>query len=149
MTRFFPAALAALAATAATLLSPAASAQTSAPGPFAAPCGSLQFQRVEHDFVASCGGAPFDRFGADALVHFDDASESADGVTRLLVQTDAGPVLYDLRHRPPLVQRAGRRLAVRRVFWQGDEVVMQGPQGWFRLQHGTLTKLQSSTTVYH
>ncbi|WP_246792588.1 hypothetical protein [Burkholderia perseverans] len=149
MTRFFPAALAALAATAATLFPPAALAQSSAPGPFAAPCGSLQFQRVEHDFVASCGGAPFDRFGAGTLVHFDAPSESADGVTRLLVQTDAGPVLYDLRRRPPLVQRAGRRLAVRRVFWQGDEVVMQGPQGWFRLQHGTLTKLQSSTTVYH
>ncbi|MBI0331640.1 hypothetical protein [Burkholderia plantarii] len=149
MKRFFPAALAALAAAAGALFSAAASAQTSAPGPLAAPCGSLQFQRVEHDFVASCGGEPFDRFGADALAHFDAPSEGAAGVTRLLVQTDAGPVLYDLRHRPPLVQRAGRRLAVRRVFWQGDEVVMQGPQGWFRLQHGTLTKLQSSTTVYH
>jgi len=35
------------------------------------------------------------------------------------------------------------------VFWQGDEVVMQGSQGWFRFQRGVLTKLQSSTTTYH
>ncbi|ACR32014.1 hypothetical protein [Burkholderia glumae] len=138
-----------LAAFAATAFSTGAPAQSSAPGPLAAPCGTLQFERGEHDVVASCGGVAFDRFGADALVHFDEPDAAGNAVVRLLVQTDAGPALYDLRRRPPLVQRAGRRLAVRRVFWQGDAVVMQGPQGWFRLRNGTLTQLQSSTTVYH
>jgi hypothetical protein len=27
--------------------------------------------------------------------------------------------------------------------------VMQSSQGWFRLKRGVLTKLQSSTTIYH
>jgi len=58
-------------------------------------------------------------------------------------------VLYDFRRRPPQVQRVGVRMTVKRVFWQGDEVVMQGSQGWFRFQRGVLTKLQSSTTTYH
>jgi hypothetical protein len=67
----------------------------------------------------------------------------------MLVQTESGPVLYDFRHHPPLVQRSGKRMTVKRVFWQGDEVVMQSSQGWFRFQRGVLTKLQSSTTTYH
>jgi hypothetical protein len=58
-------------------------------------------------------------------------------------------VLYDFRQRPPLVQRLGERMTVKRVFWQGDEVVMQSSQGWFRFKGGVLTKLRSSTTTYH
>ena len=91
----------------------------------------------------------FDRFSANALTHFDDVDSANDNVTRTLVQTDSGPVLYDFRRHPPLVQRSGKRMTVRRVFWQGDEVVMQSSQGWFRFQGGVLTKLQSSITTYH
>jgi hypothetical protein len=40
-------------------------------------------------------------------------------------------------------------MTVKRVFWQGEEVVMQGSQGWFAFRRGVLTKLQSSTTTYH
>ena len=67
----------------------------------------------------------------------------------VLVETGAGPVLYDFRQHPPLVQRSGMRMTVKRVFWQSDEVVMQSSQGWFRFKRGALTKLQSSTTTYH
>jgi hypothetical protein len=65
------------------------------------------------------------------------------------VQTDSGPVLYDLQRRPPLVQRANRRMTIKRVFWQDDEVVMQGSQGWFRFKHGEFSALQSSKSIYH
>lgn len=91
----------------------------------------------------------FDRFGANTLTHFDDVDDASQTVTRALVQTDSGPVLYDFRHQPPLVQRTGKRMTVKRVFWQGDEVVMQSSQGWFRFKSGVLTKLQSSKTTYH
>jgi hypothetical protein len=57
-------------------------------------------------------------------------------------------VLYDFRRRPPLVQRSNKRMTVKRVFWQDDEVVMQGSQGWFRFKGGVFTKLQSSKTIY-
>ena len=67
----------------------------------------------------------------------------------MLVQSDTGPVLYDFRRNPPLVQRVSQRMTVRRVFWQGEEVVMQSNLGWYGFQRGKLTKLQSSTTIYH
>ncbi|WP_322101467.1 hypothetical protein [Paraburkholderia sp. J41] len=113
------------------------------------PSGTLQFARAGHAFVATLDNAAFDRFDAGALTHFDETGAQGDAVPRTLVQTEAGPVLYDLRRRPPLVQRTSLRMTVKRVFWQGDEVVMQGSQGWFRLRNGTLTKLQSSKLIYH
>ncbi|MGA7778032.1 MAG: hypothetical protein WCA85_10030 [Paraburkholderia sp.] len=124
-------------------------AQSDASGSLVTSSGELEFVRVDRDFVAMLDKEIFDRFRADTLKHFDDVGNESDTVTRMLVQTDSGPVLYDFRHHPPLVQRLGERMTVRRVFWQGDEVVMQGSQGWFRFEHGALTKLQSSTTTYH
>ena len=124
-------------------------AQSSAPGPLATPSGALEFVRADRDFVGMLDKEVFDRFGANALTHFDEVGNASDTVTRTLVQTDSGPVLYDFRHRPPLVQRSGKRMTVKRVFWQGDEVVMQSSQGWFRFKSGVLTKLQSSKTTYH
>ncbi|RFU49903.1 hypothetical protein [Paraburkholderia sp. DHOC27] len=124
-------------------------AQSNATGPLETPAGTLQFERAEHGFVATVDKEIVDRFEANTLTHFDDIGSTNDSIARMLVLTDAGPVLYDFRRRPPLVQRVSERLKVRRVFWQGDEVVMQGPQGWFRFRQGVLTKLQSSTTVYH
>jgi hypothetical protein len=137
-----------LAVLAATSLVTCVHAQSNAPGPLATPSGTLQFARVDSDFVATLDQAMFDRFGANTLAHFDDVGDTDDTITRTLVQTDSGPVLYDFRSHPPLVLRSGKRMTVKRVFWQGDEVVMQGSQGWFRLYRGVLTKLQSSTTTY-
>ncbi|GAB7523143.1 hypothetical protein [Paraburkholderia sp. 2C] len=138
-----------LTAFAATCFVTFAHAQSNAPGPLVTPSGELQFARVDHDFVGMLDKQAFDRFGANTLTHFDDIGNANDAVTRMLVQTDSGPVLYDFRHRPPLVQRSNRRITIKRVFWQDDEVVMQGPQGWFRLKGGVLTKLQSSKSTYH
>ncbi|CAE6823811.1 hypothetical protein [Paraburkholderia haematera] len=138
-----------LAALAATSFVTCVHAQSNASGPLLTPSGNLQFVRVDRDFAGMLDKEIFDRFSASALTHFDDVGDANDSVTRTLVQTDAGPVLYDFRHQPPLVQRSGKRITVKRVFWQGDEVVMQSAQGWFRFQHGVLTKLQSSTTTYH
>jgi hypothetical protein len=137
------------AALAATCLATYVHAQSSDAGPLATPAGTLQFARTDREFAGMLDNAVFDRFGATALMHFDETGSASDAVTRTLVQTDTGPVLYDFRRRPPLVQRTGRRMTVRRVFWQGDEVVMQGSQGWFRFKRGVLTPLQSSTTTYH
>jgi hypothetical protein len=138
-----------LAAFAATSCMTGVHAQSNAFGPLVTPSGNLQFVRVDHDFVGMLDKEIFDRFAANTLTHFDDVGNAGDTVMRTLVQTDSGPVLYDFRHRPPLVQRSGKRITVKRVFWQGDEVVMQSSQGWFRLNRGMLTKLQSSTTTYH
>ena len=124
-------------------------AQSNAPGPLVTPSGTLQFVRTDRDFAAMLDKEIFDRFGADTLTHFDEVGNDNDAVTRMLVQTDSGPVLYDFRRRPPLVQRSSKRMTVRRVFWQGDDVVMQGSQGWFQFKQGSFTKLQSSTTTYH
>ncbi|WP_144153155.1 hypothetical protein [Paraburkholderia sp. BCC1885] len=138
-----------LAALAATLFATGARAQSDASGPFVTPSGAVQFERVDHGFAATIDKQVFDRFGANTLTHFDDIGGAADSVARMLVQTDAGLVLYDFRRHPPLVERLNTRMPLRRVFWQGDEVVMQGPQGWFRFRQGVLTKLQSTTTTYH
>jgi len=124
-------------------------AQSNASGPFVTPSGTLQFSRTDRDFVGMLDRVIFDRFGATTLTHFDDVDNVRQTVTRSLVQTDAGPVLYDFRHQPPLVQRSDKRMTVKRVFWQRDEVVMQSSQGWFRFKGGVLTKLQSSTSTYH
>lgn len=140
----FPVLFAALAA----CFAASAHAQSHSPA-VATPSGTLQFARAGHEFVASLGSTAFDRFDAGTLTHFDEIATENDAVPRTLVQTDAGPVLYDLRRQPPLVQRANLRMTVKRVFWQGDEVVMQGSQGWFRLRNGALTKLQSSKLIYH
>jgi hypothetical protein len=138
-----------LAALAATSFATCVHAQSSASGPFITPSGTLQFVRADRGFVAMLGKQVFDRFGANTLIHFDDVGNTNDPVTRMLVQTDSGPVLYDFRRHPPLVQRSSSGMTVRHVFWQRDEVVMQGSQGWFQFRHGMLTKLQSSTTTYH
>jgi hypothetical protein len=138
-----------LAALAATAFATCVHAQSNASGPLATPSGKLQFVRVDQDFVGMLDNEVFDRFSAGTLAHFDDVGNANDSIARTLVQTDSGPVLYDFRHHPPLVQRAGKRMTVKRVFWQDDEVVMQGSQGWFRFKRGVLTKLQSSTTTYH
>jgi hypothetical protein len=137
-----------LAALAAISFATCVNAQSNATGPLATSSGKLQFVRVDRDFVGMLDNEEFDRFSANTLTHFDDVGNANESVRRTLVQTDSGPVLYDFRHHPPLVQRSGKRMTVKRVFWQGDEVVMQSSQGWFRLQ-GALTKLQSSTTTYH
>lgn len=123
-------------------------AQSDAAGPIVTPAGSVQFARMDGDFVASLDGKPFDRFRANALTHFDDLADTTDTVERSLVATDSGPVLYDFRRNPPVVQRSGKRMNVRRVFWQGADVVMQGSDGWFRLKGGILTRLQSTKSVY-
>jgi hypothetical protein len=124
-------------------------AQSNASGPLATPSGKLQFVRGDRSFAGMLDKEVFDRFGANTLTHFDNVDNANHTVTRTLVQTDTGPVLYDFRHHPPLVQRSGKRMTVNRVFWQGDEVVMQSSQGWFRLESGVLTRLQSSKTTYH
>lgn len=124
-------------------------AQSNASGPLVTPSGNLQFVRVDRDFVGMLDKEIFDRFGANTLTHFDDVGNANHTVTRTLVQTDSGPVLYDFRHHPRIVQRLGKRMTVKRVFWQDDEVVMQSSQGWFRFKNGVLTKLQSSKTTYH
>ncbi|MPW21896.1 hypothetical protein GCT13_34790 [Paraburkholderia sp. CNPSo 3157] len=138
-----------LAALAATCFVTCVRAQSNAPGPLVTPSGELQFVRVDRDFVGMLDKEIFDRFGANTLTHFDDVGNVNHTVTRTLVQTDSGPVLYDFRHHPPVVQRSGKRMTVKRVFWQDDEVVMQSSQGWFRFKSGVLTKLQSSTTTFH
>ncbi|MFM0736369.1 hypothetical protein PQQ51_03845 [Paraburkholderia xenovorans] len=138
-----------LAALATTFCAAGVYAQSNESGPLATPAGPLQFVRADRDFVVMLDKDTVDRFSASTLTHFDDVGNAGNTVTRMLVQTDAGPVLYDFRTRPPLVQRSGKRMTVRRVFWQSDEVVMQSSQGWFRFKRGELTKLQSSTTTYH
>jgi hypothetical protein len=124
-------------------------AQSRDAGPLDTPSGKLEFTHVDREFVATLDNVAFDHFDARALAHFDDVGESDDTVQRMLVDTDAGPVLYEFGARPPHVVRVGQRMALRRVFWQRDEVVMQGSQGWFRFKGGVLTKLQSTTTTYH
>jgi hypothetical protein len=137
-----------LGALAATCLTAGVHAQSDEAGPIVTPAGSVQFSRADGDFVASLDGKPFDRFHANALTHFDEVADATDSVARSLVTTDSGPVLYDFRRNPPLVQRSGKRMNVRRVFWQGDDVVMQGSDGWFRLKGGVLTRLQSTKSIY-
>jgi hypothetical protein len=131
------------------LVSLGAHAQNTELGPIATRAGTLLFVRDDRDFVATLNNQVFDRFDAKTVRHFDDSSGATETLSRTLVQTEAGPVLYDFRRNPPLVQRTGKRMNVQRVFWQGEEVVMQGSQGWYRFQRGTLTKLQSSTSTYH
>ncbi|MFC4703443.1 hypothetical protein [Paraburkholderia caffeinitolerans] len=147
MKRLLLAALAAALATAS--LVTGAHAQSNASGPLATPSGELQFVRDDRDFVAMLNREKFDRFDAKTLMHFDEVGGENGTITRTLVQTAYGPVVYDLRRNPPLVQRANVRMTVKRVFWQPDEAVMQSPEGWFRLKNGTLTKLQSTKTTYH
>jgi len=125
-----------------------AHAQSNARGPLATRSGKLEFVQRDRNFAGTLDGQVFDRFEANVLTHFDDIDDRNGTVTRTLVQTDAGPVLYDFRAHPPLVLRANRRMTVKRVFWQGDDVVMQGTRGWFRLARGGLTKLQSSKSTY-
>ena len=131
-----------------TTLTADVNAQSNEPGPLATRAGTLAFVRTGSGFTGMLDNQVFDRFQANVLTHFDEVDDKSDIVTRALVQTDAGPVLYDFRARPPLVQRVGMRMTIKRVFWQGDEVVMQGTQGWFRLARGVLTKLQSSKSTY-
>jgi hypothetical protein len=138
-----------LAALVATFFVTGVYAQNDASGPLVTPSGVLQFERVDHGFAALVDKKIFDRFGANTLTHFDDIGNANDNVARMLVLTDSGPVLYDFRRHTPIVARLSAQMTVKRVFWQEDEVVMQGPRGWFRFQHGALTKLQSSTTTYH
>ncbi|SAL18803.1 hypothetical protein AWB74_00606 [Caballeronia arvi] len=130
-------------------LAPQIRAQSSEAGPIATKAGTLHFLRDESGMAALIDTQVFDRFDAKRIAHFDETSATADTVTRMLVQSDTGPLLYDFRRNPPLVQRMGQRMTVKRVFWQGEEVVMQSNLGWYGYQRGKLTKLQSSTTIYH
>jgi hypothetical protein len=132
-----------------TCISTCVLAQSDAPGPLATPSGALRFVRVDRGFVGMLGQDTLDRFTANALAHFDDTEGADHTVGRTLVQTDHGPVLYDLRSDPPLVQRFGKRMKIKRVFWQRDEVVLQSSEGWFRFKSGALTRLRSSKTTYH
>lgn len=138
-----------LAALAATCFATGVHAQSSELGPFITPSGKLQFLQAGAEFSGMLDTEVFDRFGANRLAHFDDVDQANDAVRRTLVQTDRGPVLYDFRRRPPLVQRLGKRIALKRVFWQGDEVVLQSSTGWFRFKGGVLTNLQSSKITFH
>jgi len=138
-----------LAALAAASFATGAHAQSNTPGPVATPAGTVQFVRDDRDFVVMINNEIFDRFDAKTLTHFDEVARDNQTVTRMLVQTAFGPLLYDFSRRPPLVQRASARLTVKRVFWQPGEVVMQGPDGWYRIQDGKLTKLQSTKSIYH
>ena len=142
MKRFFLSMLAAI------LLAGPVHSQTNEPGPLTTRAGALAFVHADGGFVSTLDNQVFDRFQANVLTHFDEVEDKSGAVTRTLVQTDAGPVLYDLRARPPLVQRSGMRMNIKRVFWQGDDVVMQSTRGWFRLARGVLTKLQSSKSTY-
>jgi hypothetical protein len=133
---------------AATAFTICAHAQSNAPGPLATRSGKLEFVRSDREFAGLLDGQVFDRFKANVLTHFDEVDDSHDTVTRTVVQTDAGPVLYDFRARPPLVVHVSMRMTVKRVFWQSDHVVIQSTRGWFRLSRGVLTKLQSSKSTY-
>jgi hypothetical protein len=124
-------------------------AQSSAAGPIATKAGALSFLRDQSGVAALIDTQAFDRFDTKRIVHFDEMPGADERVARMLVQTDTGPILYDFRRNPPLVQRTGQRMTVRRVFWQGEEVVMQSNLGWYAFLRGKLTKLQASTTVYH
>jgi hypothetical protein len=125
-----------------------AHAQSDASGPIATKAGTVYFLRDESGFAAMLGTQAFDRFDARRLAHFDEADANG-ALTRSLMQTDVGPVLYDFRRNPPLVPRSGKSMTVQRVFWQGDEVVMQTTLGWYKLERGALSKLQASTKTYH
>jgi hypothetical protein len=126
-----------------------AHAQSHAASSLATLAGTLQFAQENHAFTATLDQQTFDHFSASQLIHFDDVGGKNGAITRMLVQTDSGPVLYDFHRHPPLVQRANQRMTIKRVFWQDDEVVMQSTQGWFHFRHGEFAKLQSSKTIYH
>ncbi|MFM0321614.1 hypothetical protein [Caballeronia glebae] len=126
-----------------------ASAQSEATGPIATKAGAMYFVRDEYGMVALIDTQAFDHLDAKRSVHFDETAGANGVVTRMLVQTSSGPILYDFRSNPPLVQRVGQRMTVKRVFWQGEEVVMQSELGWYGFKRGKLTKLQSSTSTYH
>ncbi|SDE27967.1 hypothetical protein [Paraburkholderia lycopersici] len=85
--------------------------------------------RDDRDFVAVLDKDIFDRFDAKTLAHFDEVERDDSTITRMPVQTVYGPVIYDFRRRPPLVQRPNVRMTVTRVYWQPEEVVMQSPEG--------------------
>lgn len=138
-----------LAALTASVLATGAYAQSDESGPFVTPSGAVLFVRGAADYSVMLDQVIVDRFAAHGLAHFDETDDTTDAVRRMVVQTDAGPVLYDFRVRPPLVVRSDKRMAIKRVFWQSDDVVMQGTQGWFRIKQGVVTKLQSSVTTYH
>jgi hypothetical protein len=106
--------------------------------------GVLTFVRDGNAQIAQLDGQPFDRLDAPRLTHFDDPSH-----TRVIVEGAASIALYDFRKKPPAVERIGRRLKLQSVYWQGDEVVLKTTDGWYRFQHGTLTALKSSKTIYH
>ncbi|SPB18144.1 hypothetical protein NOV72_05343 [Caballeronia novacaledonica] len=131
------------------LLGALAHAQSDAAGPIATQAGALYFLRDESGMAALIGTQVFDRFDAKRIAHFDETAGTNGAVARMLVQSDTGPVLYDFRRNPPVVQRVRQRMTVKRVFWQGEEVVMQSNLGWFGFQRGELKKLQSTTNVYH
>jgi hypothetical protein len=124
-------------------------AQSSDTGPLTTASGALQFAHQGREVVVTLDDGRFDHFPAGRLTHFDDLGTKDEVVQRMLVDTDAGPVLYDFRRRPPVVQAISLRMTVRRVFWQGEEVILQGSKGWYRYEHGALTKLQSTKTTFH
>lgn len=117
-------------------------------GPIQVAGGSVSFVQQGNGFEAQFNGAPFDRFNARRVAHFDEPS----GARMIVEAFDSGAPelsLYDFTRRPPLVERVGRRMKLTGVFWQRDEVVLKSADGWFRFQRGTLTKLSASKTIYH
>src|ERR1700753_1245590 len=101
-------------------------------GPVSTVAGTLTFVREGATHIAQLDGHPFDRQDAARLTHFDDPSQK-----RVLVAASDGALtLYDFRSKPPAVEHIGRRMTLQGVFWQGDEVVLKGSDGWYRYEHG-------------
>jgi hypothetical protein len=118
-------------------------------GPVRTVAGTVEFVRQDGGFVAQIDGVTFDHLNGNRLNHFSEGSGA-----RMIVESFDGNAqpsltLYDFRKRPPSVEHIARRMKLDGVFWQGDEVVLRSPQGWFRFQRGTLTRLVSSKTTYH
>jgi len=117
-------------------------------GPIHTAGGSVIFVQQGTTFEAQIDGKPFDQLNAGRIAHFEEPS----GARMIVEAFDTGSpelVLYDFTKRPPTVERMAKRMKLTGVFWQRDEVVMKSADGWYRFQHGTLTKLTSSKMIYH
>jgi hypothetical protein len=117
-------------------------------GPVSMKAGSVQFVQQGAEFDVQLNGTSVDRFGARRIAHFDEPSGA-----RMLVEAFGSGApdvyVYDFRRRPPVVEKVGRRMSISGVFWQVDEIVLKTSGGWYRYQHGELTPLTSTKTVFH
>jgi hypothetical protein len=118
-------------------------------GPIKTPAGMVEFVPQAAGFEAQINSQPFDHLTANRITHFDETSGARMIVESFKAKGPPSLTLYDLRKQPPSVEHIPRPMALDSVFWQTDEVVLKGTQGWFRYQHGLLTKLASSKTIYH